>query len=324
MLISAANETEYNRVVTQTLSNVCARISNASVRLLGKNPLGSDFDGSGAMLCLGFDGSTLVVSAKHNLEVYWNQGTRPSNLDEIAESFRDRIKIYYGAGGMQFNTHPARQADIDQVIPVTEVGDNKWEYDVVILRSSDPGLAEVCSANQIYPLSDHSERQSYDEVATDRKLYLSKIPPLDKNSTAYFIQTGFGRVRDTVRNQLLPLAGAGAGTHGGLQYRKTEPLGQATVTVYNQEEEPPRDFYPYVEAIQLDADGNSSTYRGDSGGPLYLTYFQKGTGWRLFLIGVTTGGDMSTKQVQYPPQGVYVANNISTSLAPCYQQGLFF
>lgn len=327
MLISAANETEYNRVLNQTLSKVRPSISNASVRLLGTNPQGSDFDGSGAMLCIGFDGSTLVVSAKHNLEVYWNRGARPADLNEIAESFRDRIRIYYGADGMEFNTEPAQEAEINEVTPVTSVGDDPWDYDVMVLKSHNPGLAQVCSANQIYPLSNSRQKQSYDLVVNDHRLYLSRTAPLDKKSTAYFIQTGFGRVRDTVRNRLLPLNGAGDGAHGGLQYRVTSPLAAETVRVYNQlvnKEDKTVVYYPFDNAVQLTADADTSTYKGDSGGPLYLTYFEKGTGWRLFLIGVTTGGDMATAQVPCPPNDVLVANNISTSLAPCYQQGLFF
>ena len=220
MIISAANQTTYDGVLNQTLSNVKARILNSSVSLKGANPKGSDFDGSAAMLCISqVDGSTLLVSAKHNLEVYWEGGTRPP-LNDIVDSFRENVKIYY-EGNMQFNTVPAQVAAINEVIPVTTVGAGDWDYDVMILKSSDQGLSQVCSANQIYPVSNIQQKLSYDQVTTTEKFYLSKTQP--KNIQAYFVQTGFGKVRDTSRSTSLPTGTPGPNRKGGLQYRDTSP-----------------------------------------------------------------------------------------------------
>lgn len=319
MLISAAEQTSFDNDLNKKLDpTVKARILNSSVRLKGINPKKSDFDGSAAMLCT--DGkTTFLVSAKHNLEVYWDSGDRPP-MKGIAESFSERVKIYYGAN-MQFNAAPAQVAAIAEAVPVTIGNEGVWDYDVMILKSTDPGLLQVCKANQIYPLTNDKQREAYDAVATVDRLYLSKTPA--KESTAYFIQTGFGRVRDTVQGSQLPTMPAGPGRHGGLQYRFSAPKAQATVEVFMQVERSNK-YNPYIRAIQLNADPSSSTFKGDSGGPLYLAYFDKpAKAWKLFVIGVTTGGDMSTAKEPCPPTGTLVANNISTSLAHCYKQGLF-
>lgn len=320
MIISAANQITYDGLLNQTLGNVRARILNSSVSLKGPNPKGSDFDGSGVMLCVSpSDGSTILVTAKHNLEVYWDEGNRPP-LTDIEASFRQKVKIYY-KDGIQFNDEPDQMAAIDEVIPVTTVGAGEWDYDVVILKSHDEGLSQVCNANQIYPASNVKQKTAYDSVMRDVRLYLSKTQA--KGITSYFIQTGFGRVRDTSGSTTLPTQTPGPNRHGGLQYRATNPMARETVTVYNQVGQTGK-YDRFDEAVQLEADANSSTAQGDSGGPLYLTYYDKNAGgWQLFVIGVTTGGDMSTAKEQCPPQNVLVANNISTSLAECYTQGLF-
>ncbi|MET0649131.1 MAG: hypothetical protein ABW208_21175 [Pyrinomonadaceae bacterium] len=320
MLISAAKQTTYDDILNKLLAaDVKSRILNSSVSLKGKNPKKTDFDGSAAMLC--YKGNTtFLVSAKHNLEVYWEGGSRPPLNQTLLDSFRQSIKIYYQAS-MQFNAVPAQVAVISEVIPVKIGSEGDWDYDVMILKSTDPGLLQVCKANQIYPLTDTKQKQAYDQVVKAGRLYLSKTPV--KDSTAYFIQSGFGRVRDTVEGTSLPKDKPGPGKHGGLQYRDTAPKAQATDTVYFQVGQT-NNYEPYIAAIQLDADANSSTFKGDSGGPLYFTYFDKSAKvWRLFVIGVTTGGDMSTAREPCPPKGTLVANNISTSLAHCYSQGLF-
>lgn len=320
MLISDANQTSFDILLNGALSKVKARILNSSVSLKGPNTAHNDFDASGAMLCNNGE-ETFLVSAKHNLEVYWNKGNRPP-LNDIVDSFRQNVKIYYQPG-MAFDTIPNRVADIEEVIPVTSVGTGEWDYDVMILKSRDPGLLEVSQANEIYPVLNSKQRQSYNEVATEERTYLSRTFQA-KDVLTYFIQTGFGRVRDTVRGASLPTGTPGPNRHGGLQYRATAPMAQATVTVYNQVGQT-SSYDRYDAAVQLAADANSSTARGDSGGPLYLAFYDKTfKDWRLLIIGVTTGGDMSTAQEPYPPQKVLVANNISTSLAACYKQGLFF
>ena len=294
-----------------------SRILNSSVRLKGNNTK-SDVDASAAMLCWNGN-TTFLVSAKHNLEIYLEKGNRPPLNQTLLDSFRQNMKIYYQAS-MQFNTAPTQAAVISEVLPVKIDDEGDWDYDVMILKSTDPGLLQVCKANQIYPLTNTKEKQSYDQVATVESLYLSKNPA--KVNTAFFIQAGFGRVRDPDTSPPLPTGKAGEGKWGGLQYRVTAPKAQATTTVYFHVK---KDIYePYIDAIQLDADATSSTFRGDSGGPLYLTYFDKPAKvWRLFIIGVTTGGDMSTAKEPCPPKGTLVVNNISTSLAHCYSQGLF-
>lgn len=319
MLISAAKQNTFNDLLNKTIDpNVKTRILNSSVSLKGKNSKQSDFDGSAAMLCF-TENTTFLVSAKHNLEVYAESGNRPA-MKGIPESFTANVKIYYAAN-MQFNTQPTQVAAIAETIPVTIGSEGAWDYDVMILKSTDPGLLQVCQANQIYPLTNNKQKEAYDQIVTVDRLYLSKTTT--QNTPAYFIQTGFGRVTDKVEGTQLPKDKAGPGKHGKLQYRVTAPKAQATVEVFNQVEKTSK-YDSYIRAVQLDADENNSTFRGDSGGPLYLTYFdKKAGGWKLFVIGVTTGGDMDTAKKPCPPKGTLVANNVSTSLAHCYSQGLF-
>lgn len=319
MLMSKKNQEAFDATF-KTISAVSARLLNSSVRLKGKTPKGSDFYGSGAMLFGSTsDSSAVLVTAKHNLEVYMEAGPRP-DINAAAASFQKNVKIYYEAA-MAFNTDPTQVADITSVELVQADSTGDWDYDVVILRSSDATLFGLCSANPIYPIGVKGKAQPYLDVVTNPKMYLSKG---SKDNAYYFIQTGFGNVTDTVQGKTLPLEKSGSNKKGGLQYRTTAPLGEATTTVYNQEGDS-KIYDQYDRVIQLFADANNSTAQGDSGGPLFLTYYDKSAkGWGLYLIGVTTGGDMATDREPCPPKGKLVVNNISTSLEYCYANGQFY
>src|SRR5205085_5392179 len=319
MLMSKKNQDEFDKVF-KSIAAISPLILNSSVRLKGKTPKNSDFDGSAAMLFgSASDSSAVLVTAKHNLEVYMEAGPRP-DIDAAAASFQKNVKIYYEAA-MAFNTDPTQVADITSVDVVKADSTGNWDYDVAILRSSNATLFGLCSKHPIYPIGVKGKEQLYLNVVKNPKLYLAQG---SKDNPYYFIQTGFGNVSDKVQDKTLPIDKSGSNKKGGLQYRTTAPLAEATTTVYNQEGDSTT-YDQYDRVIQLSADANSSTAKGDSGGPLFLAYYNKSAkGWGLYLIGVTTGGDMATTKTPCPPKGEYVANNISTSLEYCYTNGLFY
>lgn len=319
MIMSKAKQLGFDTTLKK-LSAVSSLLLNSSVRLRGNTPKDADFYGSGAMLFASpSDKSTVVVTAKHNLEIYMEAGPRP-DIEKAAASFQTNVKIYYEAE-MKFNSEPSQVANITDINLVKADSSGDWDYDVVILKSDDPTLFGISSKNPIYPIGDKVKKPAYFDVVANQKKYLSKGSTDDPH---YFIQTGFGNIRDTVQGKNLPPDDEKAGDNklGGLQYRTTEPLAATTTTVYFQEGETTK-YVPYDRAIQLSADATSSTARGDSGGPLFLSYFQKGAGWGLYLIGVTTGGDMETSRKPCPPKGTLVVNNISTSLEYCYRNEFY-
>lgn len=319
MLISKAKQEEFDVDLKKLL--LSPSMLNVSVRLKGTTPKGSDFKGSGAMLFASPGGYTVLVSAKHNLEVYMQAGPRP-DINAAVESFKKNVKIYY-ENAMAFDTDPSQEADISDLLPVKADSAGDWDYDVMILKSEDQGLLKAATASPIYPFADKKKGPAYLTVVTNQKKYLSKGT---KDNRYAFVQTGFGKVTDVVEGTTLPKDGVGNNREGGLQYRFTYPLVEEARTVYNGlvQKDKPIQYFQFDRAIQLAADANNATFEGDSGGPLFLSYYDKDSkGWVLYLIGVTTGGDMLVDRKPCPPKGVLVVNTISTSLEYCYVNGLF-
>lgn len=292
-------------------------LQRSSVKLYGITS-GATFTGSGVLL-YSTEGEALVVTAKHNLYIFAGKSDPPSWSNDTVNSFQQSIKIYYDAA-MDFGRSPASSAPITSIVPVNvDPEDNPWLYDVMILKSTDSALNTFASKNGCFTqtsLEDHGKFMS------NHVNYLKRGTQSDSR---YFIQTGFGKVRDTgedSKKTVLPVGKAGKNVEGAFQFRVTDPLGAESVTVYQQSNK--SQFYPYAEAVQLTADTTSSTAPGDSGGPLFVTFYDRLTKfWKLYLIGVTTGANMAASEIRCPTPPAIVENNISTSLRYCYQNNLF-
>lgn len=314
MVLSKSNEDTSKAALAGLPSFLRNVIQNSTIKLEGQNERGHTFRGSGSILCT--DGTDAwIVTAKHNLYIYGGHVDPPEWSADLVTSFRDRIEIFYD-GPMTFNKKPERKAAISEIQVVNMSEDHPWDYDVMILKSRDASLRQFAVLN-----SPGKIRTSDYGYLTDHRKYLGRAGQI-------FIQAGYGKVRETVGSRTLPVEEPGTAAEGGLQYRSTTPIAAATARVHNVLEDG-SGYHRFDGAIQITADSNSSTYSGDSGGPLYAAYFQKDkddpskSEWRLHLLGVTTGADMSTAERACPAEGSLRDNNISTSLEYCYRMNEF-
>jgi hypothetical protein len=320
MIMSAAAQGQIQTLFAQlqssrSTSSLCTTLQNTSVMLSGTTPKGKGFTGSGVILYSDTD-TAYVVTAKHNLYVFNDQTDPPATWDPtVVTKFQQAIKINYD-GPMAFGKAPGRSASISQVVTVDIPSPGTWTYDVMILKSADSDLMGFAKVNNLYPLD-----QADLNVVLNQQTYLQR-----NNTQNYFIQTGFGFVRDTASNAAktkLPLNPTGSTNQNQtLQYRVTQPLAEQTNTVYNQFSTNKSQYYQFQNAFQVQADANNSTAPGDSGGPLFLLTGAGGS-WALYLIGVTSGSDMALAQTPCPAPPNILENNIVTSLETCYRQNIF-
>ena len=313
MLMSKDNQATFQTAIGNLPTTMRSSILNASVKFTGQGPKGGNLTGSGVIV-YAENGTTTIATAKHLLYVLAGEVDQPAWSNSLVTDFQQRVSIHYD-GPMQFNMEPGRTATISAVTPITPNAQNPWEYDVMIVTSTDASLAGFAS---IYGVN------GVDYSPTDQD-YLYNANRYLKRQGQVFIQTGYGSARETAEDKAktlmpnLPQSEIGTNTSGCLQFRTTAPIAEATVTVFGQRKDITSQYDQSIHAVQLTADPTSSTGPGDSGGPLFVVTRLENT-QRFFLIGVTTGYDQDTAPVPCPTpgQGLRV-NNVSTSLEYCYR-----
>jgi hypothetical protein len=313
MLLSSTEETKSKAELLKIPEALRAIMQNMTVKLQGTSTRSFTFRGSGAIL--GTDGTnTWVVTAKHNLYVNAGHTSPPAWSDTLVTGFTSGIKIYFDTA-MAFGKSPTQSADITSITPITIASDKPWEYDVMIVKSDNADLLRFAAANAL-------GKPTSSELAS----YLQNSHQYLKREEQIFLQCGYGAITERVRTSVLP-SGSKKGTakEGDLQYRATLPEAKDTVSVHNQIAG--STYHTFTNAIRLDAGPETSTASGDSGGPLFVAYYHRDrdkskSKWKAFLIGVTTGADMSTTKEPCPPGTKLRVNNIATSLEHCYSEGL--
>jgi hypothetical protein len=285
-------------------------IQNTSVRLVDA---GGRFNGSGVIVYTDGSNNTTIVTAKHLLYTITGAGDTPTWDPKLETDFVQKVSIKYDSA-MTFNKNPSQTAAIASIVSVTPDQAAPWAYDVMILTSTDAALATFATTNFVY-----ARHMSGADLGflTKQNRYLSKT-----NQT--FVQTGFGANREDAEDKLktkMPKADLGTNSSGCLQYRFPVLTAEATVTVYSQRTDTPTKYDPGIDSIVNQASPNDSTAPGDSGGGLFVVN-RVGSQDRFFLIGVTTGADHDTAQSPCPPRGALRVNNVSTSLAYCYENSL--
>jgi len=187
------------------------------------------------------------------------------------------------------------------------------------LRSDNGPLLTYAATNAVYPrFSDKGD------FVTSAWKYLAKGGETRAN---VFLQTGYGEtivMRDVtssgrgIKKQVFPAETAeakrGSNIPGKLQYRLAPPTASETTSVFQQAG---ATYDESKHCIVLAADANDSTGPGDSGGPLFVAYYEA-SAYKLALIGLTLGADMATTKIPCPPSPAVRVNNVATSLEPFY------
>jgi hypothetical protein len=324
MLISQTNETSSINAVTGNAVQQAVRTKmlDSSVKLTG-TPTSGGGTFTGSAVILYEDGGTVtLVTAKHSLFIFDGKKDPPTWSDQLVADFQANVTINYGAGLADNSaTASTAPAPLARVTPVNQGAQSTWTYDVMILESTDAGLVTHAQTRSLYP-SPPTYTPQVGNVLANATQYLSK------SGGNLFVQTGYGNATDKAENTAetpMSTAPKGTNTGGNLQYKTSIPKAEALAVVYNQKSDKTNTYFQYVDAIRLDADPNSSTAPGDSGGGLFLiTSVQVGNQkvQRALLIGVTTGSDMDMQQVACPKPPAILTNNILTSLQYCYTNNL--
>ena len=318
MIMSAEREKQIRiafqqvpKEVKEVPTEVQKTMLNTTIKLTGNNGK-DDFLASGVILYQN-EYETLIVTAKHNLSIFAGLPAHPHESPDGVKDLFLKVSIGYGEG-MKFNGAVTNSAPITSIESIQPEGSGPWDYDVILLKSSDANLMKFAEANFIY-----APYQADLGFLTKPALFLKKG---EKQAPPWFFQTGYGFVTENAgpgNNTTLPTATRGGNKKGFLQYRVAQPLAPATVQCY--QEVSSKDYAPVIHAIQLAADPNDSSAPGDSGGPLFVVTNNNKV-WRCDVIGVTYGADLADAQKPCPPSGKLRVNNISTSLDYCYREGL--
>lgn len=220
----------------------------------------------------------------------------------------------------------------DGITPVVGREADSWSYDVVLLLSKDkalytyattPGKCDYMAGVDLKSLSE--------KVVNDWSAGMHKVTTPVMGWDYRLLQTGYGNTSDpevpvkggsgmTIRPQK-PSAGA---NYLALQYKRSLPKARATVDkfYFNTEYKLPDKSElvgTYSGGLQLTCfDGNSSTYVGDSGGPLLA--FPVAGGSVAYLVGVTYGAGVATSLKSARDKSVWeYDNNVATSLGYFYK-----
>jgi hypothetical protein len=285
-------------------------IQNTSIRLIDS---AGRFNGSGVIVYTDDQDNTTIATAKHLLYSLAGAAQPPAWNTKLETDFKAGVTIKYDTA-MAFNKNPGQSATIDTVTSVTPDAQAPWDYDVMILTSTDANLAVFARTNFVYAKNNSGADRGF---LTKPERYLNKT-----NQT--FVQTGFGANREDAEDKLktkMPKANLGTNNSGCLQYRFPELIASATVTVYSQRSNDPSKYDTGIDAIQSVASPDDSTAPGDSGGGLFVVNRLASVD-RFFLIGVSTGADHATARTPCPSGGALRVNTISTSLAYCYENGV--
>ena len=222
-------------------------------------------------------------------------------------------------------------ANQDGITPVVGKEADSWSYDVVLLLSKDvnlytyataPGKCDYMAGVDLKSLSEKVVN-AWSEGARN---YMTPVMRRDYR----LLQTGYGDTSDPKVPVKIgkgmtkrPETSAGA-QYQTFQYKRSEPKVRATASncYLNTEYQLPNKselVITYSGGLELRCfDGNSSTYAGDSGGPLLA--FPIAGGPVAYLVGVTLGAGMATSLESATGKSVWeYDNNFATSLGYFYK-----
>jgi hypothetical protein len=220
----------------------------------------------------------------------------------------------------------------DGITPVVGREADSWSYDVVLLLSKDEALYTYATTPRKCDYMAGVDLKSLsDKVVNAWSTDGSKVRTPVMGGRYRLLQTGYGNTSDPkvpvkIGNGMTsrpekPSAGA---VYGTLQYKRSLPKVWATAAnfYFNTEHQLPNKselVETYSGGLELNCfDGNSSTYVGDSGGPLLAFPFAGGP--VAYLVGVTFGAGLATSLQSARNKSVWeYDNNVATSLGYFYE-----
>lgn len=159
------------------------KIQNVTVKLRLRD---SRFNATGVILTRD-DNRVYVLTALHNVYVLAAKENAPEWSDALVTSFKDQVKIYYGAH--VFGSEPIQEATITGAKPIhLDSAKKNWEYDILLLKSETTELKTYAATagNAVYPsFSDAGE------FVTQAWQYLNKG---EGKTPSIFVQTGYGKI----------------------------------------------------------------------------------------------------------------------------------
>jgi hypothetical protein len=341
MVATKTKQEAFSVAYGEILPAIRTQIQSSSVMLSGG--VSGAFKASAVILT--FDATyTYIATAAHSMYVLARAASPPTWSVDL-------IKIVYGrtrtGEEMNFGLTPQNEAAVSEIrtmhyeidpLPTGKTQDDpsvgNWEYDLMILRSSDANLRTYADKRAVYQTTGALPKAG--GFAAEALMYLGNSA--DKKKPHFLVQTGFGNIQnpaELVGDQRIELpanrtrikkgttkseSNLGNNLLGALQYRIVTLNARATASHYNQIGET-TDYAESKDCVSARADADDSTETGDSGGPLFIAhYVAADKAYKLDLIGITTGADMAPSETPCPVSPAVRVNNISTSMEPYYKR----
>jgi hypothetical protein len=219
----------------------------------------------------------------------------------------------------------------DGITPVVGKEADSWSYDVVLLLSKDVALyTYATTAGRCDYMAGVDLKSLSDKVVNDWSAGFGKQMTPVMGWDYRLLQTGYGGTSDPkvpvkIGKGMTSRPETSAGSvPQRFQYKRSLPKARATVDkfYFNTEYQLPNKselVETYSGGLELTCfDGNSSTYVGDSGGPLLA--FPVAGGSVAYLVGVTYGAGVATSLESAKKKSVWeYDNNFATSLGYFYE-----
>jgi hypothetical protein len=241
---------------------------------------------------------TYILTAKHNLLKAAGYDPKKTGAPStLVKAFVENTVVYYGAS--DFVKRPAKSASLDKgddnggnTLIFGDATQDTWEYDVMMVKSADPGLLAQAKAGAAVKTPEQLNALSLQLVDT--------YPTLARGQKREFIQCGFGYENDDR---------APSDKHvGKFQVRYTQPTALESTPVYSYDPESGFD-QEFTNVVQVTADDLNSTAPGDSGGPLFLVDTSKKGPPLVLLLGTTLGSNHSLATETDVPDAPIIVNS---------------
>jgi hypothetical protein len=262
-----------------------------SIPLAGRTPLlnatvylSTTAGNKGSGVILAADTTTAyVLTAKHLL--YTLSGLKSPDTKKPSDfnntTFLEKVQIGYTTAALE--GAPTLTAPVTG-LNFTGSDDQTWQYDIMIMESTDATFRTFVLANRFVRLA---MKQTYDILLSVKRTGCEAL-----NTKNYkFIQLGFGDGRDP---EVIATKSATDYTDfaGKVQCKQSQPKAATPLDGFFEiVDGKPSAQWPVSDQIcEMVADVTNSSGPGDSGGPLFALLKTDLT--KFFLVGLTTGANV--------------------------------
>jgi hypothetical protein len=237
-----------------------------------------------------------VLTAKHLLSVFTKKDQKVVKpKDIVTTEFIGNLKIWYAPKslaekdknlGKVLANGGGATASVSAINYIGGDGDT-WNYDIMTLEIDDEAFHAYVTEHRFLP---SDVVNTYNPRFKPRKVGGCEI--LDTKEFIY-LQMGYGLGKDPSN----PKETENSDDLGGmLQCRWTQPqstLPAASAVIVESKKKVVADN---VNVVLVDASKNSSTFSGDSGGPLFALPLKLNEQKTFYLVGVALGGNLETAE----------------------------